>query len=193
VNDAPSFNVTDNSISVAEDSGAYNAAWASDISAGPGENQTVTFSMSCDAVADKLFDQGPSVTAAGNLTFTPAKDAFGTSKCTVTLTEAGDGGMTATAGLSIEVRPVNDLPSFSAGDDTITVQGDSGAYNDTWASNISAGPGEQGQEVALSIPCRASQLFSAGPAISAAGVLSFTPAETKSGSTNCTVTLAEAG
>jgi hypothetical protein len=154
----------------------------------------VTFSTRCDGAAAALFSAAPSVDAAGVLTFTPAANAFGSSQCTVTLAEAGEGGLSATAGLSIEVTPLNDPPSFSAGDDTISVLGDSAPYSAAWASDISAGPGEQGQEVDLSIACSAAagSLFSAGPAISAAGVLSFTPAKTKSGSTNCTVTLAEA-
>jgi hypothetical protein len=192
VNDAPSFNVTDNSISVAEDSGAYNAAWATDISAGPGEKQNTTFSTVCDDAAAELFSVAPSVSATGVLTFTPAKDAFGISRCTVTLMEAGEGGLSAKAGLSIEVTAVNDPPSFTPGNATISVEGDSGAYSKAWASKMSAGPGEE-QPLNMSIACAPSPLFTAAPTISAAGELSFTPAKTKSGSTTCTVTLAEAG
>jgi hypothetical protein len=193
VNDAPSFNVTDNSISVAEDSGAYSAAWATDISAGPGEEQNVTFSTTCDDAAAALFAVAPAVDAAGVLSFRPAANAFGSSRCTVTLAEAGKGGLSATAGLSISVTPVNDAPSFAAGPATISVAGDSPPYSAAWASDISAGPGEQDQQLNMSIACAPSALFSVGPAMSADGRLSFTPAQTKSGAVNCTVTLAEAG
>ena len=195
MNDAPSFNVTANNIIVAEDSPAYSAAWATDMSAGPGEEQNVTFSTQCDDAADALFSAAPSVDAAGVLRFTLAANAFGSSRCSVTLTEAGEGGLSATAGLSITVTPVNDPPSFAAGPAVLSVLGDSGAYSAAWASNISAGPGEAGQALALSIACSgtAGGLFAAGPAISPDGVLSFTPAATKSGAANCTVTLAEAG
>jgi hypothetical protein len=131
---------------------------------------------------------------SGNLTFALKKDAYGTSTCTVTLAEDG-GGLSVDRTLVIEVTPVNDPPSYSAGNDSITVDGDSGLYNTTWASNISAGLGEQGQEVALSIACGAAsgRMFSAAPAISAAGVPSFTPAKAMSGTADCQVTLAEAG
>lgn len=199
MNDAPSFNVSDNSISVKEDSGEYSAAWASDISAGPGEEQNVTFSTECDNATAALFSVAPSVNASGVLTFTPAEDAFGTSKCTVTLAEVGAGGLTATAGLTVEVTPVNDPPSFKAGNATITVDGDSEAYSADWATAVSAGPREEAQQLSMSIACSNNALFSepAGrPAIElqgTVGVLSFTPAKTKSGSTTCTVTLAELG
>jgi hypothetical protein len=77
------------------------------------------------------------------------------------------------------------------------VASDSAAYSEpckpNWATAISAGPGEQGQDLSMSIQCRPSPLFSAAPAISATGLLSFTPAVTKSGSTNCTVSMSEAG
>jgi hypothetical protein len=193
VNDVPSFNVTSSNIRVAEDSRPYAAAWAFDISAGPGETDNIDFSISCDEAASELFSVAPSVNATGVLTFTPAEDAFGVSQCTVTLREAGEGGKSATAGLSIEVTAVNDPPSFTPGNATISVEGDSGAYSEAWASEISAGPREQGQALNMSIACAPSALFSAPPTISAAGVISFTPATTKSGSTICTVTLAEAG
>jgi hypothetical protein len=191
VNDAPSFNVSNARVTVAEDAAPYRQPWASQISAGRGENQTMTFSTSCDDAAGELFTTAPSVDADGVLTFTVAEDAFGSSNCTVTLTEDGDGGLKSSAGLTIEVTPVNDPPSFTAGDATITVAGDSGDFNKTWARNISAGPREQGQQLGMSIDCSDSKLFTAGPSISADGVLSFTPAKNTPGSTNCTVTLAE--
>jgi hypothetical protein len=194
VNDVPSFNVTDSSISVDEDSDAYSAPWASAISAGAGEQQNLTFSTQCGNATAALFSVAPHVSYPdGVLSFTPASNAFGSSSCTVTLAEAGEGGLSYSVGLTIEVLAVNDPPSFTAGDATITVDGDSDAYSAAWATAISGGPGEQGQELAMSILCRPSALFSVPPAISADGVLSFTPAATKSGSTNCTVTLSEQG
>jgi hypothetical protein len=153
-------------------------SWVIGFSTGPYENQTVTFSTQCDSAAADLFSDGPSVDAAGVMTFTPAKDAFGSSNCNVTLAEAGEGGLSTTAGLSIELKPVNDPPSFTPGNAIINVLGDSNPYSAAWATNISS---------------EDSPLFSAGPAISAVGVLSFTPAKFKSCSTNCTVTLAEVG
>jgi hypothetical protein len=194
VNHPPSFNATSSLITVAEDSGAYSAPWATNISAGPGDNdQTVTFSTECDATASSLFIKAPDASAAGVSTFTPAPNAFGSSKCTVTLAETEENGLSVNALLTVEVRAVNDPRTFRAGDATITVDGKSDAYSAAWATAISAGPGEQDQELSMSILCRPSALFSVPPAISASGVLSFTPAATTSGSTNCTVTLSEQG
>ena len=196
VNDAPSFNVTNNIITVDEDALPYNAAWVTAFSAGAGEEQNVTFSTACDGDADALFSKGPSVDDAGKLAFTLEKDAYGSSECNVTLTEEGAGGSSSTQPLSIRVTPKNDPPRFTAGNATISVPGDSAAYNDDWATNISAGPREEGQKLNMSIACSNSALFSntGRPAIEVkgtTGVLSFTPEATQAGSTNCTVTLAD--
>ncbi len=83
VNDEPSFTSGGN-VTVNEDSGAYSAAWATGISAGPNEgSQTVAFVTSNDNNA--LFAVQPSVSPSGVLTFTPAADAFGTATVTVYL------------------------------------------------------------------------------------------------------------
>jgi hypothetical protein len=90
---------------VLEDSAAYSAAWASNISAGPGEtNQALNFTVKCDSAAVNLFSAAPVVGAAGVMAFTPAADAFGSSKCTVILAEV-DLGLTAEAPLTIVVTP----------------------------------------------------------------------------------------
>src|SRR5204862_451522 len=76
VNDAPSFTPGGN-VTVLEDSGAYSAAWASGISAGPNEgSQTVNFTATNDNNA--LFSSQPAVSASGVLTFTTAPNANGT-------------------------------------------------------------------------------------------------------------------
>src|SRR5205814_2321319 len=88
VNDPPSFTSGGN-VSVFEDSGAYSAAWATSISAGPANEsgQTLTFHASNDNNA--LFSAQPSVSASGVLTFTPAVDANGRAQVSTLLTDNG--------------------------------------------------------------------------------------------------------
>jgi hypothetical protein len=105
VNHAPSFKAGAATITVAEDSGAYSAAWATNISAGPGESDPLAFTVNCSAAPAALFAVEPAADAAGRLTFTPAADNFGNASCTVTLTEQMAGGMSAAAPLTIVVTP----------------------------------------------------------------------------------------
>ena len=197
VNDEPSF-TAGGDVTVNEDSGAYSAAWASAISAGPNEgSQTLTFAVSNDN--NGLFASQPAIDASGNLTFTPAADASGTATVTVSLTDNGgtaNGGddTSASVTFTITVNAVNDAPSFTSGGD-VTVDEDSGAYSAAWATNISAGPAnESGQTVAFNVTGNSNpSLFATGPSIDAAGVLSFTLAANASGSATVTVTLSDDG
>jgi hypothetical protein len=85
----------------------------------------------------------------------------------------------------------NDPPTFTSGLATVPVLEDSGAYNATWATSVSAGPGETSQTVAFSLVCSNSALFSAAPQLSAAGQLTFTPAANAFGSSVCNATLTD--
>jgi hypothetical protein len=138
VNDPPSFalvgpetvslpghdnaNAADSVISVAEDSGPYNAPWATDISAGPDEDQGLSGVIECKFTSDsELFAEVPSLNEDANLTFTPVKDGFGFANCNVTLFETEEGGLSFMKTLLIEVRPVNDAPSVNVTDNSISV------------------------------------------------------------------------
>jgi hypothetical protein len=106
VNQAPTFATGPSIVTVLESSGAYSAPWASDISAGPGDadiGQAVTFSVTCDAAAAALFSKQPAVSTSGVLSFTPAADKSGSSKCNVTLSEEGSGGLSVTSTLTVVV------------------------------------------------------------------------------------------
>ena len=197
VNDAPAFTGSGN-VSVLEDSGAYSAAWASAISAGPADEsgQSVTFQVTATNAA--FFAVQPSIDAAGVLTFTVASNAFGTS--TVSVTAKDDGG-TANGGadtsapqsFSIVIDPINDAPSFTAGGD-VNVNEDSGPYAAPWATAIAAGPAnESGQSVSFVVGNNNASLFSAQPAISPAGVLTFTPAPNAFGDATVTAYLQDNG
>jgi hypothetical protein len=196
VNDEPSFTSGGN-VTVNEDSGAYSAAWATAISAGPNESgQVLTFNVSNDNNA--LFSAQPSISSTGVLSFTPAANVSGTATVSVYLMD--DGGTansgddtSATVTFTITVNPVNDAPSFTAGGD-VTVNEDSGLYSAAWASAISAGPAnESGQTLTFNVSNSNNALFSGQPTISASGVLSFTPAPNAFGSATVTVSLSDNG
>jgi len=196
VNDAPSF-TSGGDVSVLEDSGAYSAAWATAISAGPANESSQSVSFSVSNSNNSLFSVQPAIDASGVLTFTLAADTFGSATVTVTLSDDGgtaNGGVDTSAPqtFTITVGAVNDAPSFTAGGD-VTVNEDSGAYWATWATAISAGPNESGQTVSFNVSSTNAALFSAQPSISPAGVLTFTPAPNAFGTSTVTVSLSDNG
>src|SRR6185295_13295771 len=88
---------------------------------------------------------------------------------------------------------VNDPPSFTAGSN-VSVNEDSGAYSATWATSVSAGPAdESGQTLTFIVNNDNNGLFSAQPAINAAGLLTFTPAANANGIANVSVQLQDNG
>ena len=118
VNDAPSFTVGGN-VSVAEDSGAYSAPWATGISKGPADesSQTLTFQVTGNTNT-ALFSSGPSITDDGTLSFTPAANASGSATITVVLKDDGgtanDGQDTSSSvTFTITVNALNDLPALT--------------------------------------------------------------------------------
>lgn len=97
VNDAPSF-ALGSAISVAEDSGSYDAAFVTDIVPAEGMNntpatgrdeigQTVSFVVTNSN--NNLFAVQPSITPAGRLRFVPAPNAFGVVTVTVVAQDSG--------------------------------------------------------------------------------------------------------
>jgi uncharacterized protein len=125
VNDAPSFTSGGN-VTVAEDSGAYSAAWATNISAGAlnESGQMLTFMVSNNTNA-ALFSTAPAVASDGTLSFTPAANANGTASLTVTLKDNGgtaNGGQDTSTSVTftITVTAVNDDPT--ANPDSATVR-----------------------------------------------------------------------
>jgi VCBS repeat-containing protein len=115
VNDAPSF-VAGPNVQVQEDAGAQLiAGWAGSVSAGPADEsgQSLVFDVQVDDPS--LFSVQPVLSLDGQLSFTPAPDAFGTAVVTVTLSDDGGterGGVDASAPrvFTISIGPVNDRP-----------------------------------------------------------------------------------
>jgi hypothetical protein len=162
-------------------------AWATNVTAGPADesSQTVTF----DVVTDdpSLFAVQPALTPSGNLTFKPAPDAYGVATLTVTARDDGgtaNGGADASAPrtFTITINQVNDAPSFSAGADQSVLE-DSGAQTvNGWATSISTGPAnESAQGGTFFASVDDPSLFSAQPAVTPSGKLTYTPAADANG------------
>ena len=199
VNDAPSF-TEGADVTVLEDSGAYGpTGWATDPSAGPANESAQTLSFTVAATNTALFSTQPTVNPAGELTFTPAPNANGSTTISIELV---DNGGTANGGddtstsveLIINVTEVNDAPSFIKGANAAVAE-DSGAYTEPgWATAISVGPAnESGQTPSFTVTNNNNSLFSAQPAISSTGELTFTPAADAYGSAWTTVTMMDSG
>jgi hypothetical protein len=201
VNHPPSF-VKGPDVTVLEDAPPQTVSpWATGISPGPGSesSQTVSFLITGNTNPG-LFAAGPSVSSAGVLTFTLAPNANGDAMVTLVAKDDGgtaNGGSDTSAPQSfvIHVTPVNDAPSFTKGPD-VTVVEDAGPQTiSPWATVISTGPAdESSQTVSFNVTGNTNPgLFSAGPAVSPSGVLTFTPAPNANGSASITITLQDSG
>jgi len=194
VNQPPTF-TSGGDVSSPEDT-AYSAQWATNVSAGPPNEsgQTVQFHVTSNSNPG-LFATGPDISPAGVLSYSPTPDANGAASITVTLQDNGGGNDTsAPVTFTITVTPVNDPPVFTSGGD-VTVLVDSGAYSQPWATGISAGPpDEASQTLTFHVTANSNpSLFSAQPAITSDGTLSFTTASGASGTSSITVTLQDNG
>jgi hypothetical protein len=92
----------------------------------------------------------------------------------------------------VNVLAVNHAPTFTPGSD-VTVNANSGAYSNPWASNIDDGEPCYSQQLAFIVSNGNPGLFSTQPAIDANGVLSFTAMPDFSGPATVTVTLMDDG
>lgn len=118
INSAPTLN-TIHDVSLMEDAEQQNIA-LSGITAGPGENQALTVSVSTNK--PELFEllevayTSPATT--GVLLLKLKANAFGTAKITVTVTDNGSGVSpnvnTTSRSFSVVVQPVNDAPAFTS-------------------------------------------------------------------------------
>jgi len=202
VNDAPSFTLTNPPASL-EDAGAQSAAVASAISAGPPDEagQTLSFSVTpASGDATLTFSSAPVLAANGTLSYTAAPNAWGVATFDVVLSDNGgtaNGGIDASPAqtLTITVTPVNDAPSFTAADPPPSAE-DAGAQSVAgWVSAFDPGPNEAGQGVAEYLVNVTSNpgLFATAPAVSPAGVLTYTAAADAFGSATIAVQVRDDG
>lgn len=139
-------------------------------------------------------------TALDGLEFRPTANFNGNAKLTVRTSDqgrTGSGGVqTVSNDIAIEVRPVNDAPSFIKGANQ-TVAEDSGEKQiQNWATRISTGsPNETEQELEfiVIVPDASRSLFTeeGQPSITTDGTLIYTPAENANGIAQITVALSD--
>lgn len=200
INDAPSFSAGPDQ-TVNEDAGPQTVnPWASNIDDGDAE---VVQGLSFEIVSNTnaaLFSAAPAVSAAGVLTFTPTADVSGSATITLQLRDDGgtaNGGVdvSPTQSFTITVNAVNDAPSFVTGPNQAVDEDAGPQVVDPWATAISAGPADEaGQTLTFTITGNTNPaLFSAAPAVSPSGVLSYTPAPSANGSATITLTLSDDG
>ena len=141
-----------------------------------GANDTLTGVAAL--TADARSQAGGTVAAVGadSLRYTPPANWSGTDRFAYAATRGAD---TVSATVTVHVVAVNDPPAFRAGG-AIVVDEDSGTYRAKWASAI--GAGEPGQHVRFTVTISNTSLFSAVPAMSPQGELTFTPAPDAYGS-----------
>jgi hypothetical protein len=127
----------------------------------------------------------------GTAIFTPEANFAGTA--TVTFTVSNGSAVSAPATATIQVLAVNQAPTYSSGGNVIVAQG-SGAYSAAWATGVVPGPAnESAQTITWQVAATNQRLFSSLPALSAAGVLTFTPVASELGVSTVSVTPVDSG
>ena len=170
-------------VSVNEDDVLSDAVSCQDVEAGD------TFDV-VDDVADGQLSLDPN---DGSYTYTPDGDFNGGDGFTFRVLDP-DADSTTTS-VDITVDPVNDAPSFTKGPDQTVPENAGPQSKPGWATNISKGPSdESGQTVSFQITGNTNAgLFSADPAVSSNGTLSYEPAASKSGSATITLHIEDNG
>ena len=199
VNDAPSFVAGADQVTV-EDGGAQNIGWATIVSAGPTDEGGQALNFLVNTTNAVLFSVLPAISPTGQLTYTPAPNAFGSATVTVQLRDNGgtaNGGLDSSAEqtFTIQVKPVNDAPSFVRGPDQVMNEDPGPQSVPGWATGMSFGPAnEAGQTMSFEVVSNTNPgLFVAGPAISADGTLTFTPALNANGTATVSVRAVDSG
>ncbi|MBD0256063.1 MAG: gliding motility-associated C-terminal domain-containing protein, partial [Cytophagales bacterium] len=152
VNDAPSC-TKGSPVSVPEDGGPQHlTGWATALAAGPANEAAQTLAFLVTTSPTTLFKALPALDPQGNLTFTPAPNAYGTATVTVVLRDNGgtnDGGADRSLPqtFTLSILPVNDAPFLQTPHD-VYLPGNSPAHA-LPLTGISPGPGEAGQSLTL--------------------------------------------
>ena len=203
VNDAPTFTAGANQ-SINEDAAAQTVAgWATAINDGDPElTQTLTFLVNVTGTTSNLsFVTAPAVDATtGTLTYAVAPNTNGVATVEVRLQDNGPNApppnqnTSAPQTFTITVAGINDAPSFTAGPNQ-TVNEDAGPQTvNPWATALNDGDPEVTQVLSFEITNNTNAaLFSAGPAVSSTGALTYTPAANANGSATITLRIRDDG
>ena len=205
VNDAPQFSGTAD-VTSDEDAGVVTIpAWATNVQSGPITaadellSQNSVFEFVQISENTELFSVAPTATVSGNtatLSYESAPNANGVATFEVRLRddgpivlENGDFNVSEPRIFTITIDSVNDAPTFDRGPDLVLDE-DSGPFNEIWATNVSAGPGDEtGQSVLFEVatPTDQQDLFRTLPTIDQDGILRFTTETNANGTVNLAV------
>ena len=133
------------------------------------------------------------INADNTVTYTPAADYNGTDSFTYVAKDAAN-ALSGSATVTVTITAVNDVPSFTKGGNQTVAQNAPAQTVSGWATAISAGPADESAQVLNFIVSNSNNaLFSAQPAVSATGALTYTPATGASGSATVTVQIHDNG
>jgi subtilisin family serine protease len=179
-NSPPSFTSGPN-VTVNEDAGAQTIPWATNIDPGSAGESTQILHFVVTNNNSSLFTVQPSISSDGTLSFTSSPDQFGSAQVTARLYDNGGGNDSSVAHVfTITINNVNDPPTFTPGGNQ-TVLEDAGAQTVvSWASSISAGPGENNILI-FNVTTTNPLLFASQPSLSSNGTLRYTPAQNSNG------------
>ncbi|MCB8753402.1 DUF4347 domain-containing protein, partial [Planktothrix agardhii] len=200
VNDKPSFTAT-NPTAVNEDAGAQTVAGWATFNAGAANEaaQTATYTVS-NIGTPSLFAVAPAIDANGQLTYTPAAHANGTSTFDVVVQDSGgtaNGAVdtSTTQTFTITVNSVNDKPSFSnAGNQILTAWTSTAQSVSNWANTVIFGPANESTQTVsnYTVTNTDNTLFTAQPSVATDGTLTYTPSG-KPGTATVSVQLQDNG
>lgn len=167
---------------------------ATAISPGAPSESAQRLAFTVQASNAPLFAVMPAMDSQGTLTFTLARNAYGTATLTVILTDDGgtvNGGQpsSAPATIALTVARVNQPPTFRIPTTTVAATQGGGAITRAgFVTDIDPGaPSEAGQLVTFRVTTANAGLFTTAPAIDNAGTLTFTPKTGVHGQTTITV------
>jgi hypothetical protein len=177
----------DDAATVLEDSGVNTiTVLANDTDPDPGQTLTVI------AVAQPANGVSDVVMSGGAVTYRPNPNFFGSDSFTYTVTDGRGGNATATVNMT--VKPVNDLPAFTAGPNMTALEDAGTQTAPGWATAISAGPAnESSQGVSFIVTNSNNALFATQPAVAANGTLTFTSAANANGAATVSVQIHDDG
>ncbi|MCF6264211.1 MAG: cadherin-like domain-containing protein [Xanthomonadales bacterium] len=162
------------------------------LSSSDADSDPITFNIDSAPVSGVLSAITVLDAVSSSVDYTPNGGFFGSDSFTFV---ANDGQTDSTpANFEITVEAVNDQPSFTTGGD-VTVDEDSSAYSNTWATALLAGPvNESGQTLSFNmVSVSDASLFSVSPVVDAAGNLTFTPAVGVFGTSTVTLNIMDNG
>jgi large repetitive protein len=156
-------------------------------------------SLRVTAVAAGASTHGTVSLANGIVTYRPAAHYFGDASFNYTVCDDGttngaSNPQCASATVAIEVRPINDAPSFSKGPNQSAIE-DSGEHSlPGWATNLSRGPAnESGQTLGFIVANSNPGLFASAPVVEPDGTLRYTLAPDANGRATVSVYLHDSG